>query len=58
MTYRRRCLGHVPEGMSQRYLLKWARTSGPAIIEAQRKISQTIMALLQGKGAAKRKRAA
>jgi integrase len=51
-------LGHVPEGMSQRYLLKWARTSGPAIIEAQRKISAKIVALLHGKVEAKRKRAA
>jgi hypothetical protein len=28
-------LGHVPEGMSQRYLLKWAMSSGTAIREAQ-----------------------
>jgi integrase len=51
-------LGHVPEGMSQKYLIRWARMSGPAIIEAQAKISRTIMALLRGKGNAKRKRAA
>jgi integrase len=52
-------LGHVPEGMSQKYLIRWARMSGPAIIEAQRKISKTIMALLKAKPAsAKRQRAA
>lgn len=42
-------LGHVPQGMSQRYLLKWARTSDPAIIEAQHKISAKMVALLHGK---------
>ena len=52
-------LGHVPEGMSQKYLIRWARMSGPAIIEAQRKISKTIMALLKAKPASpKRQRAA
>jgi hypothetical protein len=40
----------MPEGVKGRYLLKWARNEGPAIIEAQRKISRTITALLVGKG--------
>jgi integrase len=39
-------LGHVPEGMSQRYLLRWARASGPAIVGAQAKISRKIVSLL------------
>ena len=39
-------LGHVPEGMSQRYLLRWAMSSGTAIREAQAKISRTMTALL------------
>ncbi|HUZ34006.1 MAG TPA: hypothetical protein VMV19_18145 [Xanthobacteraceae bacterium] len=39
-------LGHVPEGMSQRYLLKWARQSGPAIIAAQEKISRKMIELM------------
>ena len=51
-------LGHVPEGMSQKYLIRWARMSGPAIIEAQRTISRTITALLKAKQVVKRKRAA
>jgi integrase len=42
-------LGHVPEGMSQRYLLRRARSSGPAIIEAQAKISRRIVELLRTK---------
>ncbi len=37
--------GRMPEGVKGRYLLKWARKEGPAIIEAQRKMSRTIMAL-------------
>jgi integrase len=41
--------GRMPEGVKGRYLLKWARNEGPAIIEAQRKVSRTIMALLHGK---------
>jgi integrase len=41
-------LGHVPEGMSQRYLLKWAMSSGTAIREAQEKISRKMVALLHG----------
>jgi integrase len=53
--------GRMPEGVKGRYLLKWARKEGPAIIEAQRQISRTIMALLHGKSmsraAAKRKAA-
>jgi integrase len=52
--------GRMPEGVKGRYLLKWARNEGPAIIEAQRTISKTIMALLHGRGPAplRRKRAA
>ena len=42
-------LGHVPEGMSQKYLIRWARMSGPVIIRAQATISRTIMALLRAK---------
>ncbi|HEY7230346.1 MAG TPA: site-specific integrase [Pseudolabrys sp.] len=47
-------LGHVPEGMSQKYLIRWARMSGPAIIAAQAKISRTIMSLLKGGRSQKR----
>ena len=36
-------MGHMPEGMSQKYLLRWALPSGDAIKEAQAKISATIM---------------
>ena len=39
-------LGHVPEGMSQKYLLRWAMSSYPAIVDAQHKISKAIMAKL------------
>lgn len=42
-------LGHVPEGMSQRYLLKWAMSSGKAIREAQGRISRTMVDLLHKK---------
>jgi integrase len=41
--------GRMPEGVKGRYLLTWARSEGPKIIEAQRKISRTIMALCHGK---------
>jgi integrase len=43
--------GRMPEGVKGRYLLKWARKEGPAIIEAQQLISRTIMALCMGKSA-------
>jgi hypothetical protein len=46
-------LGHVPEGMSQRYLLKWAMSSGTAIREAQEKISHKMVALLHKRGRTK-----
>ena len=39
-------LGHVPEGMSQKYLLRWALSSGPAIREAQATISREMVRLL------------
>jgi integrase len=39
-------LGHVPEGMSQRYLLRWALSSGPVFKEAQAKVSKEMMRLL------------
>jgi hypothetical protein len=39
--------GQVPEGMSQRYLLRWAMSSGKAIVEAQHKIPKAIMAALR-----------
>jgi hypothetical protein len=51
-------LGHVPEGIKGRCMIKWARSEGPKIIEAQRKISRTMMQLLKAKAAAKRKPAA
>ena len=51
-------LGHVPEGMSQKYLIRWARMSGPAIIKAQATISKTIIRLLKAKPATTKKRAA
>ena len=38
--------GHVPEGMSQKYLLRWALSSGPAIREAQATISRELVRLL------------
>jgi integrase len=41
--------GRMPEGVKGRYLLKWARSEGPKIIEAQQQISRTIMALCHGK---------
>jgi hypothetical protein len=52
--------GRAPPGVEARYILKWARTEGPKIIEAQQKISRTIMQLLKAKPArgAKLKRAA
>jgi integrase len=50
-------LGHVPEGMSQKYLIRWARMSGPAIIKAQATISKTIMQLLKVKPAQKKRAA-
>jgi hypothetical protein len=40
-------LGHVPEGMSQRYLLRWAMSSGTAIRDAQAKISRDMVRLLR-----------
>jgi integrase len=49
-------MGHVPEGMSQKYLLRWAFSSGAAIEEAQGKISAAMMRLLHG--ASEKKRAA
>jgi hypothetical protein len=39
----------VPEGVKGRYLLKWARSEGPKIIEAQQQISRTSMAPRKGK---------
>ena len=39
-------MGHVPEGMSQKYLLRWALSSADAVKEAQTKISATMMQLL------------
>jgi hypothetical protein len=33
--------------MSQRYLLRWAMSSGKAIVEAQHKIPKAIMAALR-----------
>lgn len=47
-------LGHVPEGTSQKYLIRWARVSGPAIIKAQATISKAITALLHAKQPRKR----
>ena len=47
-------MGHLPEGMSQKYLLRWALSSGDAIKEAQAKISATMMRLLHGASAKKR----
>ncbi len=35
-----------PEGVSQKYLLRWALSSGPAICEAQAKISREMVRLL------------
>ena len=51
-------LGHVPEGMSQKYLIRWARTSAPAILKAQATISRTIMQLLKAKPPRQKKRPA
>jgi hypothetical protein len=46
-------LGHVPEGMSQKYLLRWALSSGPAIREAQQKISCEMVRLLHKRSSRK-----
>jgi integrase len=51
-------IGHVPEGMSQRYVLQWARTNGKAILEAQRKISREMAMAFRGQRRSKKKRAA
>jgi integrase len=51
-------LGHVPEGVSAHYLLRWARAQGTAINEAQQKISKAVMAALRGQVKGRRKRAA
>jgi integrase len=42
-------MGHVPPGMSQKYLLIWERVAGPEIKAAQATISKTIMQLLKAK---------
>jgi len=49
-------MGHVPEGMSQKYLLRWTLSSGETVRDAQAKITATIMRLLHG--GSERKRAA
>jgi integrase len=51
-------LGHMPEGMSQRYVLQWARANGTAIVEAQHKISHEMVKALRGQQPAEKKRAA
>ncbi len=51
-------LGHQPEGMSQKYLLKWAMRNGTAIREGQAKISREMVGLLHAKPRLQRKRAA
>jgi len=40
-------LGHIPHGVSVRYILRWAMSSAKEIIEA-RKISKAIMVALRG----------
>jgi integrase len=50
-------MGHVPEGMSQKYLLRWALSSGPAIREAQSKISREMVRLLHKQAVAGRRAA-
>jgi integrase len=49
-------LGHILEGLSQSYVLRWAMQNAEAIKEAQQKISTAMMATLRGES--KRKRAA
>jgi hypothetical protein len=39
-------MGHSPEGISQRYVVKMMLASGPAMRAAQRKISRRIVALM------------
>jgi integrase len=39
-------MGHSPEGISQKYIVKMILASGPALREAQRKISRRIVGLL------------
>jgi hypothetical protein len=51
-------LGHMPEGMSQRYVLQWARANGAAIVEAQHTISHEMVKALRGQQHAEKKRAA
>jgi hypothetical protein len=46
-------LCHVPEDISQKYLLRWVLSSGPAICEAQQKISHEVVALLHKRSRAK-----
>lgn len=48
-------MGHAFENVSQGYIVRWVLQKGPAVIEAQHKISATIMRYLY---AAKEKRAA
>jgi integrase len=40
-------LGHIPQGVSVHYIMRWAMSSGKEIIEAQRKISKAMMAALR-----------
>jgi integrase len=39
-------MGHSPEGISQKYIVKMMLASGPALRQAQRKISRQIVGLL------------
>jgi hypothetical protein len=39
-------MGHAPAGISQRYVARMILSSGPAMREAQRKISRRIVSLL------------
>jgi integrase len=40
-------MGHSPEGISQRYVVKMMLASGPALREAQKSISRRLMSLLK-----------
>jgi len=42
-------MGHAPEGVSQKYIAKLILVNGPAIRDAQRRISRRVMSLLVSK---------
>ncbi len=51
-------MGHAFENVSQRYIIRWVMKNGDVIVEAQHRISETMMAYLHGQVPEKKKRAA